>query len=103
MVSSRALSASGRARVQVKFTELIEGLNRLYKADLRAKFVITLGDEFQGLLRNPEIVPQLVWTLEKSFTARPLRLGFGYGNIHTAIKEYAINLRGPALHDARAP
>jgi hypothetical protein len=102
MVSSRALSASGRARVQEKFTELIEVLNRLYKADLRAKFVITLGDEFQGLLRNPEIVPQLVWTLEKSFTARPLRLGFGYGAIHTSIKEYAINLDGPALHKARA-
>ena len=102
MISSRALSASRRARVQEKFTDLIDGLNRLYKADLRARFVITLGDEFQGLLRNPEIVPQLVWTLEKSFTDRPLRLGFGYGRIHTSIKEYAINLDGPALHNARA-
>ena len=102
MVSSRALSPSGRARVQEKFTSLIEGLNRLYKADLQAKFVITLGDEFQGLLRNPQIIPQLVWTLETSFTARQLRLGFGYGTIHTSIKEYAINLDGPALHNARA-
>lgn len=102
MVSSRTLSASSRARVQEEFTKLIEGLNRLYKTDLRAKFVITLGDEFQCLLRNPEIVPHLVWTLEKSFTARPLRLGFGYGDIHTSIKEYAINLDGPSLHNARA-
>jgi hypothetical protein len=64
MVSSRTLSASGRARVQEQFTELIKGLNRLYKDALQAKFVITLGDEFQGLLRNPQIVPELVWTLE---------------------------------------
>ncbi len=102
MVSSRDLSPSKRSLVQEDFTRLIEGLNQLYKADLRARFVITLGDEFQGLIANPRMIPQLVWTLEKSFTARPLRLGFGYGSIHTSIKEYAINLDGPALHNARA-
>jgi hypothetical protein len=102
MVSSRDLSPSKRSLVQEDFTRLIEGLNRLYKDDLRARFVITLGDEFQGLIANPQMIPQLVWTLERRFTARPLRLGFGYGSIHTSIKDYAINLDGPALHNARA-
>jgi hypothetical protein len=80
----------------------VETLNRLYREHVRAKFVITLGDEFQGLLRTPSIIPSLVWTLERRFTARALRLGFGCGEIHTSIKEYAINLDGPALHNARA-
>jgi hypothetical protein len=102
MVSSKSLSPATRARVQEEFTALIDILNQLFQADLRAKFVITLGDEFQAVLRNPVIIPQLVWTLEQRFTARPLRLGFGYGKIHTSIKEYAINLDGPALHNARA-
>jgi hypothetical protein len=102
MISSRALSPAKRALVQEDFTSLIESLNRLYKADLRAKFVITLGDEFQCLIGNPQMIPELIWTLETRFTARPLRLGFGYGAIHTSIKEYAINLDGPALHNARA-
>lgn len=102
MVSSKALSPSARALVQEDFTALIHTLNQLFRADLRAKFVITLGDEFQALLRNPVIIPQLIWMLEQRFTARPLRLGFGYGEIHTSIKEYAINLDGPALHSARA-
>lgn len=102
MVASRSLSPSQRSRIQEEFTELIETLNRLYREHLCAKFVITLGDEFQGLLRNPEIIPHLVWTLEQRFTARVLRLGFGYGNIHTSIKEYAINVDGPALHNARS-
>jgi hypothetical protein len=102
MVASRSLSPSQRSRAQEEFTELIEKLNQLYREHLRAKLVITLGDEFQGLLQNPEIIPHLIWTIEQCFTARELRLGFGYGSIHTSIKEYAINVDGPALHSARS-
>jgi hypothetical protein len=102
MIASRSLSPSQRSRVQEEFSQLIETLNQLYREHLRAKFVITLGDEFQGLLRNPEMIPHLVWTLEHRFTARVLRLGFGYGSIYTSIKEYAINVDGPALHNARS-
>ena len=101
MVASRSLSPSERSRVQDEFTDLIEGLNRDYGDHLRAKFVITLGDEFQGLLRNAGVIPQLIWSLEERFTARELRLGFGYGTIYTSIREYAINVDGPALHQAR--
>lgn len=102
MVASRDLRPSARSRVQDNFTQLIHRLNRLYKPHLLAKFVITIGDEFQGLLRTPDIIPHLIWTLERQFTARELRLGFGFGNLHTSIKEYAINVDGPALHNARA-
>ena len=102
MVASRSLSPPQRSRVQEEFTELIERLNQLYREHLRAKFVITLGDEFQGLLQNPEIIPHLIWTLDQIFTARELRLGFGFGSIYTSIKEYAINVDGPALHSARS-
>lgn len=102
MVQSRALSPSQRALVQNEFTRLVKTLNRLYAKHLSAKFVITLGDEFQGLLRTPEILPDLTWTLERLFTARELRLGFGLGPVHTSIKEYAINVDGPALHNARS-
>ena len=101
MVASRSLPAARRARVQEEFTRLTRMLNQRYGRHLRAKFVITLGDEFQGLVRDPEIIPSLVWTLEQRFTERALRLGFGYGKIFTAIQEYAINVDGPALHNAR--
>ena len=102
MVASRSLSPSQRSSVQEQFTELVQKLNQLYRGHLRAKFVITLGDEFQGLLQTPEIIPHLIWTLEQLFTARELRLGFGFGSIYTSIKEYAINVDGPALHSARS-
>jgi len=102
MVASRSLSPSQRSYVQEQFTELIERLNQLYGEHLSAKFIITLGDEFQGLLHNPQIIPHLIWTLEQLFEARELRLGFGWGEIYTSIKEYAINVDGPALHNARS-
>jgi hypothetical protein len=102
MVASRSLSPSRRSHVQEDFTQLMAQLNRLFRPHLRAKFVVTLGDEFQGLLHHPEVIPELIWTLEQRFTARPLRLGFGFGKLHTSIKEYAINVDGPALHNARA-
>jgi hypothetical protein len=102
MVSSRSLSAARRSRAQKEFTGLVDGLNRLYRKQLRAKFVITLGDEFQALLSTADVIPKIVWGLEHHFTARELRLGFGYGRIHTAIHEYAINVDGPALHNARS-
>jgi hypothetical protein len=101
MVASRELSPPDRSRVQERFTELIETLNDQYSGKLAAKFVITLGDEFQGLLNDPEVIPQFVWLLEQRFTVRKLRVGFGYGQIHTALREYAINVDGPALHNAR--
>ncbi len=95
------LPAPQRAVVQEQFGQLIDSLNRLYGEDLRAKFVITLGDEFQAILQSPRIIPHLVWTLEERFQARQLRLGFGFGSIYTAIQEYAINVDGPSLHSAR--
>jgi hypothetical protein len=101
MVASRELSPSDRSAVQEQFTKFIDQLNSLYAAHLRAKFIITLGDEFQALLGTPEVIPELIWTIEQLFTARKLRLGFGYGLIYTTVKEYAINVDGPALHNAR--
>jgi hypothetical protein len=102
MVRSRSLPPARRSRVQEQFTRFIDTLNRLYRGQLRAKFVITLGDEFQALLSDPEIIPDIVWKMEQLFTARKLRLGFGWGEIYTSIKEYAINVDGPALHNARS-
>ncbi len=66
-----------------------------------AKFVITVGDEFQALIDDPAILPDVIWDVATGFHDRELRLGFGYGRLDTAVGEYAINVDGPALHLAR--
>jgi hypothetical protein len=102
MVRSRDLPPAKRSAVQKDFQKLVATLNREYGESLAAKFVITLGDEFQGLLTRAEIIPDLTWRFEENFPERELRVGVGMGPLSTAIQPFAINIDGPVLHAARA-
>jgi hypothetical protein len=102
MVRSRDLPRSERALVQQQFDELIRNLNKEYRKNIVSKFVITLGDEFQGLLNTATLIPDLTWRLEEDFPERELRVGIGLGQLDTPIQKFAINIDGPALHNARA-
>lgn len=102
MVASRKLSATQRSSVQRRFGTLIESLNRKFAKRLLARFVITLGDEFQGLIRDPVIIPDVIWEVQTELRKPDIRLGFGFGSIVTDIPRAAINVDGPALHRARA-
>jgi len=102
MVRSRDLPSSERGTVQKQFEELIRNLNREYRKKIVSKFVITLGDEFQGLLSTTTLIPDLIWRLEENFPEREFRVGIGLGSLDTPIQKFAINIDGPALHTARA-
>ena len=101
MVASRELTPEQRAQTQERFGAFIEGLNERFAEALLAKFIVTVGDEFQALLSDGSIVPDLIWNVATGFRDRELRLGFGYGRLDTPVGEYAINVDGPALHRAR--
>ena len=101
MVGSREISPDERPQVQHRFAALVDSLNQTFPSQLKARFIITLGDEFQGILHIPTMIPDLLWHIESNFSDKPLRLGIGLGPISTDIPEYAINVDGPALHQAR--
>lgn len=101
MVHSTALSSSNRAAAQRDFARLIASLNRRFRGSIASQFVITLGDEFQGLLSKPEAIPDIVWIIETEYRQRDMRLGFGFGTLHTPLRQIALNIDGPALHRAR--
>jgi SatD family protein len=101
MVKSRELSRSQRPEVQLSFSTFVAELNQKYKKAIVARFVVTLGDEFQGLLSDARILPDLLWDMQYKFEMRLLRVGVGYGLIDTEIGRDAINVDGPALHHAR--
>jgi len=102
MVKSRDLERHQRPKVQVRFNHFIEDLNKKYSRYLLSKFVITLGDEFQGLLLSADLMPELMEDIERKFEDRELRVGIGFGTLDTPIQRKAINIDGPALHNARA-
>ena len=102
MVGSRELSEAARARAQKRFGALVQQLNKRYSKQIAARFVITLGDEFQGLLRSTTVIPDIISELENDFSDRTLRVGIGLGQLYTQVPKYAINVDGPALHSARS-
>ena len=98
MVRSRELPRSRRRVLQKHFSRLIATLNRDYRKAIAARFVITLGDEFQGVLKSAALIPDLIWRLEQDFPERELRVGVGFGILDTPLQRYAINIDGPVLH-----
>lgn len=102
MVKSRELVPRHRPAVQQRFQDLVSFLNQKYKKSLLSKFAITLGDEFQGLLRSAAPIPDLLWDLDSRFSDRRLRVGLGFGMLDTPLQKEALNIDGPALHFARA-
>lgn len=101
MVKSRDLSRAERPEAQISFSSFIAGLNQKYRKAILARFVVTLGDEFQGLLSDARVIPDLLWDMQYGFQLRALRVGVGFGTIDTPISRNAINIDGPALHFAR--
>jgi SatD family (SatD) len=103
MVGSKKLSPDDRSDSQKRFNRFVADLNnrKRYKAALVSKFVITMGDEFQAVLDDASVIPDLIWDISFAESLPGLRIGFGCGTIDTDMPEYAINLDGPALHEAR--
>jgi SatD family (SatD) len=102
MVGSRGVPPPQRRILQKQFAGLIASLNRDYRKAIASRFVITLGDEFQGLLSSAATIPDLIWRLEQDLPQREFRVGIGLGALDTPLQKYALNIDGPALHTARA-
>jgi SatD family (SatD) len=102
MVGSRELSRRRRPKIQERFKDFTDFLNKRYEQYILSRFVITLGDEFQGLLWTATPIPDLMWDIAHRFSDRDLRVGVGFGVLYTPIQKEAINVDGPALYNARA-
>jgi hypothetical protein len=101
MVGSRRFQGTRRAPVQHHFAALVQRLNQRFRTALLAPFMVSRGDEFQGLLREPTVLPDLLWEAENGFTDTELRFGIGYGRLDTPVGSNVLELDGPALHRAR--
>lgn len=101
VVRSRENVDDRRWHLQRHLEKTLSSLNARFSDQIPSQFTITLGDEFQGTVSSGEQVPEVVLDLFLAVRAK-LRLGIGYGEIHTGLKERAIGSDGPAWHMARA-
>lgn len=100
IVGSKAIAE--RKATQEKLTGLLERVNDTYPSDIASKFMITLGDEFQGLLRCGMSAVEILETIEREMHPVKMRFGIGVGGITTEINpELPLGADGPAYHLAR--
>lgn len=100
IISSKQIE--NRNEAQEKLVELMNKINDKYKNYICSPFTITVGDEFQALLKVNSPVFQLIDELAASFSPYEIRFGVGKGGILTEInKEQSIGMDGPVFWYAR--
>lgn len=101
MAGSRALAPPGRARVQRRFLAALQELNRAYRRALAARFVVSAGDAFQGLLASPAPVLDIVHQLRADLPEVTWTIACGRGTLTTPLRRTAAEVDGPCFHAAR--
>ena len=92
-----------RFDLQKQLEETLQTMNELFGEFLASNFTLTLGDEFQGLLKVDAPVFQIIDTLRSELTPTQLRFGIGLGEILTDIDPLqSIGADGPAYWNARS-
>jgi len=91
-----------RAECQEKMHLILDIINKKYSEDIASKFLITLGDEFQGLLKYGRNTINIITEIETAMYPVQIRFGIGVGTITTDINpDYSLGADGPAYYNAR--
>lgn len=92
-----------RSLIQEKLNHILGHINKKYFSSISARFIITLGDEFQGLLSNSRHLLDIVKYIQREMYPVRVRFGIGIGKISTEIvHEAALGADGPAYYAARS-
>ncbi|MCD8027116.1 MAG: SatD family protein [Erysipelotrichaceae bacterium] len=93
---------SNRNEVQIQLKETLNEINKKYSSNIASQFMITLGDEFQGLLTKQDEIFDIINFIELNMYPTKIRFGIGVGPIDTDINQTnSIEIIGPAYYKAR--
>ncbi len=101
LVGSRALPAGERAAVQKRFEAVLKKVNQDFKTEIASLFLITAGDEAQGILKQPNFCYEILRLIQIGLTPTEIVFGVGYGGLSTSLGVYAVGADGPAFYRAR--
>lgn len=99
-------SSADQLTLQDSFAKLVKRVNDEYPSSFESPLTITLGDEFQGIVRSAKEAAEIVialeeyrWDLEIEIV---IRYSLGLGEISTPINpEIAYGMLGPGLSEVR--
>jgi hypothetical protein len=98
---NRSRSLTDRSKVQRRFVATMEKINREFKDAIAAQFLVTVGDEFQGLLVSPEASYEMILRIEELMQSIPFACGVGVGTLATPLRKEALGMDGEVFHRAR--
>lgn len=100
IISSRKIK--DRNKFQRHLKDVISVINSEYEVDLASAFVVTLGDEFQGLLKKADHLLEITDKIKFMLDPVEVRFGIGIGGIDTEINfSSSTGADGPAYWCAR--
>ena len=100
LVGSKRLDRTQRTQIGTEIAALLSRWNK--RPTVAAAFVVSRGDEFEGLLHNTEALPEILWELATELADIEVRLGIGVGEIFTPLPTNSSDeVDGPAYHRAR--
>lgn len=100
-VASRHLSSAARTRLQSDLRASLNHVNRRWRRVIAARFAVTLGDQFQGLLSGPEPLWEITHWVRAELAQVDWIMAAGRGPIHTPLARTAPEVDGPCFHRAR--
>jgi hypothetical protein len=103
IVRSKRLEPRERSDAQATLEQLMTDINGRYDRTVLGHFLMTLGDEFQGLLNEPSAVPDIVQDIREKLPRLRFRIVVSRGELTTDVKpkSVALGTDGPAWHVAR--
>ena len=74
-------SINERGKLQKHVTNILKTVNDKFAQSIASKFLITLGDEFQGLLSSTEHLMDIIQFIKTEAQTIEIRFGIGVGTI----------------------
>lgn len=91
-----------REAVQVQLIETLKEVNERFADAIACSFIITLGDEWQGLLHEGSDYDEIIEFIRRRMPGVPFYTGVGIGEVTIKNFELTVNqLDGPSFHKAR--
>lgn len=100
VIGSKKLFSEGYSKDS--FNESAYRFNHAMSRCLLTRFTISRGDEIQGVILNPEDIPEVTRNLRYFFLPAKLRIGIGIGTVdEPVVYENSWEMDGQAFHRAR--
>lgn len=101
IIGSRKLNDHERYEWQLFLKSSIVQINEKFSDFIEAPFMITKGDEFQGVLKRIGSVHSIVMEFERLIFPLTMRFGVGHGVIQKMGSKIPIEMDGAAFHSAQ--